>query len=319
MEPDDYPGVALTVNLKRLPARKQSTLVLMYHRVDEPVNDPFRLCVTPRHFAEQLEVIRRLTDPVPLSSSPDAASWSRPRVIVTFDDGYLDNFVHALPALEAAEVPATIFVVAETLGSSQEFWWDQLEQCFRGPWPAPRHVELRAGAMHATGEVFSDERSLRAVHHFLLQLPPRVIATVLVQLRQQLGLPEPVLERRAMTPEELGELAASELIEIGGHTCLHPNLVVLPVPERQAEMENGRAHLEQLLDRPVDSFSYPYGSCDPDTIACAGRAGFARACAVAERVVPDQHNRLAIPRLTVENWDGAQFERQLSGWLGLAA
>ena len=69
-------------------------LILMYHRVTELPNDPYLLAVTPKHFAEQLEVIRRYGVPMPLRQMVEALQNGKvPKraVVVTFDDGYADN------------------------------------------------------------------------------------------------------------------------------------------------------------------------------------------------------------------------------------
>lgn len=43
---------------------------------------------------------------------------------VTFDDGYAGVFEHAVPVLDALRMPATVFVVAEAVGSRTPFPWD---------------------------------------------------------------------------------------------------------------------------------------------------------------------------------------------------
>ena len=67
--------------------------------------------MSPKNFAEQLEVISRLS----------------PRPVVTFDDGYADNLHNALPLLERYDVPAQFFVVSGVLGAETEMWWDALD------------------------------------------------------------------------------------------------------------------------------------------------------------------------------------------------
>ena len=90
-----------------------NALVLVYHRIAEPVDpDPWGLCVAPVRFAEQLEVLKRETDVVPLAELRRAArrGFGRPRVALTFDDGYADALHRALPPLERHGLPATVFV-----------------------------------------------------------------------------------------------------------------------------------------------------------------------------------------------------------------
>ena len=98
-------------------------LVLLYHRVAEVPSDPFNLCVTPRHFAEHLEVLKKYTQPVPLqqlvktSQEGNSPNWS---VAITFDDGYADNLYNAKPLLEKYEIPATVFVATGNLEQERD-------------------------------------------------------------------------------------------------------------------------------------------------------------------------------------------------------
>ena len=121
-------------------------LILLYHRVALPGADPWALCVSPEHFSEHMEVLRRIASPCTLSELVRAhAANSIPEnaVAVTFDDGYLDNLTNARPILEEHDVPATIFVCSSAVGRRQEFWWDQLERALlQSPEKLPERLEL---------------------------------------------------------------------------------------------------------------------------------------------------------------------------------
>src|SRR3954470_15948888 len=106
--------------------RRPPALILLYHRVATPTRDPQLLSVSPERFAEHLEVVRRCAEPVALAGI--LAQGEGPRAAITFDDGYADNLHEAAPLLAAAGVPATVFVVSGQVGTTDEFWWDELER-----------------------------------------------------------------------------------------------------------------------------------------------------------------------------------------------
>jgi len=102
-------------------------VILLYHRVARVTDDPHQLSVTPRHFREHIKYLKNNYEVVSLQTlhTDFLKGVLRNRVAITFDDGYADNFVHALPILEEYNVPATIFVVAGKIGASESFFWDK--------------------------------------------------------------------------------------------------------------------------------------------------------------------------------------------------
>src|SRR5262249_43149366 len=121
--------------------------ILLYHRVTRLDRDPQLLAVSPEHFAEHLDVLRRKANVVPLNKFRGEPRLPSRAIAITFDDGYADNFVEAKPILERKEVPATVFVVSGFLGSAREFWWDELDRILLQPEDAEWHVEQTAAGI----------------------------------------------------------------------------------------------------------------------------------------------------------------------------
>jgi peptidoglycan/xylan/chitin deacetylase (PgdA/CDA1 family) len=122
---------------------------------------------------------------------------------------------------------------------------------------------------------------------------------------------------RSLTLEEVFALAEEELIELGAHTVTHPVLSSLPEAAQRHEILMSKRRLQDLLNRPVSSFSYPYGQqahYTAETVKIVRQAKFSCGCCnfvgvVNRRTVPFQ-----LPRLHVRDCDGDEVAHQLSWW-----
>lgn len=322
----------------RLPRwRRQAGLILLYHRVAALEADPQLLAVTPAHFAEQLDVVRRHAVAAPLGAIREASgARGVPHVAITFDDGYADNLHEALPLLEDAQLHATFFVVSGAVGSDCEFWWDDLERALLGDGERPTVLEL-AGALkgmrfdfdgsdvgdkcwHVLRPTTPSERhaAYRRLLPELRTLDPVVRDGVVDELRNWAGLsPSARPSHRPLDEDELGRLAKSDWASIGAHTVSHPSLAALSLVDQRREVENSKTQLEELVG-PVTSFSYPFGSpadYTNETVRAVVDAGFELACANVEGTIAATADRFQLPRFLVRDWDGDEFERQLRSWL----
>lgn len=289
-------------------------LILGYHRVARVQDDPWELCLPPEAFREQMETLRRAYLPVPLQQLTDGISPRRgkPRVAISFDDGYADLLEHALPTLEALEMPATIFVVVE--GIHGPFWWDRLAGTLQDRSQLPERLELRAGERALRWSRAEGHAALRqALYSLLRGAEPAERMAALAELADwardagaQVVEPPAVLDAGQITA-----LAARELVEIGSHGASHAELRDLDATTLQREIDQGREELERLTRRPVESFSYPHGILDDASRLRVAAAGFRRACASSNGLVVSGSDPFRLPRL----WPSAMPVGRFRGWL----
>jgi peptidoglycan/xylan/chitin deacetylase (PgdA/CDA1 family) len=305
-------------------------LILVYHRI---ANDGWQYSVSPAHFAQQLELLARETDVVRL---PDLVRdrdrplrHGRPRVAITFDDGYVDNVTHGWPLLQARGLPATFFVISSKVGSTRELWWDELEWLLQRAAARRCRVALELDGMphvwdFADSARFSEQpcefqlgrvgaAAFQMLHGTLLAMPS-------IDAQEQLldELAGAIDVQTAARPDrlivscpQLLQLAADDRAEIGAHTRSHLRLSNCSPDIQVAEIHCSKRQLEAIVHRAVTSFSYPYGELAPDTAAIVREAGFACACTVASRPV-GQQDAYRLPRLMPRDWDteavAAQFD-----------
>ncbi len=122
---------------------------------------------------------------------------------------------------------------------------------------------------------------------------------------------------RCMTAQELRELADDGLVEVGAHTMTHSVLSHQDAAEQQRELCGSKLMLEEILERPVESFSYPFGGREdytPETVVLAQQSGFLCACSNFPEWVTPRTSPFQIPRYLVRDWPVDEFTHLLEGW-----
>ena len=318
---------------RRLRPSRPKPVILMYHRVADIDVDPWGLAVTPDHFDRHLEILRASRQPFSMSefvvraqrgTLPDDA------VAVTFDDGYVDSLRQAKPRLEAAAIPATLFLATSFVGQATEYWWDALARCVLERSEA-LDGEVMLGderwrlALAASGDPLGESSSWRAwdaprterqrlylgLWQRLRQLPAAEREVAMSRIRAIAGAMPSHRESLPMTALEVGELAASGLVEVGGHTATHPVLPTLSPMGRRLEILEGKHACERLTNRTAVGFAYPHGAYDLDSQAAVQECGFQWACSTESRAVDPTSGKYALPRLPVLDWNASSFERAL--------
>jgi peptidoglycan/xylan/chitin deacetylase (PgdA/CDA1 family) len=333
----------LRQSARRLLGRQPGSLIILYHRVAEAGSDPCRLSVSPAHFKEHLEVLRRDCEPLSLSRLVASAGAKRraPGVAITFDDGYADNLLQAKPALERFGFPATFFITSGRVGTDRELWWDELERLLLQPGSLPATLrlsgaglkwDLGAGA-HYAPEAQSEfarwsllesrdpgprQRIYRDLVGVFYNLPEREQDELLEGLRAAAGATARGRQTHlVMTAEQVRSASTGGLIEIGAHTITHPVLSAHPLAVQRAEIAGSKRRLEEILGQRVESFAYPYGTrahYTSETVSAVREAGFSRACSNFGGLVGRHPDPLQLPRFMVMDWDGDEFARRLRRW-----
>jgi peptidoglycan/xylan/chitin deacetylase (PgdA/CDA1 family) len=314
------------------PWRRRSrahALVLLYHRVAHARSDPWELCVSPENFRDHLEVLGRYCEFVPLTELPERLAARRPPprtpVAITFDDGYVDNLRHALPALKAARAPATVFLATDWIGRAGGFWWDRLAaMVFESPrLPAAINLEAgtatfqwHAGQLGASGKR-QRARLHRALWEFCQSLADDARDAALKHLEGILGVENSAdPESRPMRQDEVRELHGSGLVSIGAHAQTHRPLPTLSESEQAIEIAGSRDACRSLTGVSPECFAYPHGEVAPGLPQLVERAGFKLACSTVQELAWPGRDRYQLPRVSVRDSNARRFGSWLTGtWL----
>lgn len=106
-------------------------MILAYHAVAKcpRADDPHALFLDPELFERQMDYLARTRTVVSLddATSTGGSNRGRPRVAITFDDGYRSLIEHAVPILEHHGFPAAVFVPTAVIGDRNR--WDAPSPC----------------------------------------------------------------------------------------------------------------------------------------------------------------------------------------------
>ncbi len=317
--------------------------ILLYHRVTEVKNDPWILCVSPKNFSEHLEHLRKYYRPISLRMMLQMLKKNRlPRhaVVITFDDGYADNYLNARPILEKYDAPATFFVTSGSVKEECEFWWDELDRVLLQPGALPPVLTLNVGgcayhrelksATHYDESAYQRDANWRAweenapsarqalyqsLYQLLLPMEDSARRDILNQMREWAGVSRQArASHRPLSPDEVVALAKNKLIEIGCHTVTHSILSSLSIAEQQQEIIRSKTQLEEMTNCPVENFAYPFGKRNDyteQTVRLVQEAGFHSACSNYVGTVQTNTGLFELPRIHISDWDGEEFARKL--------
>lgn len=240
-------------------------VVLLYHAVvREAPGVPDWLFLSAESFQRQMEYLKRHCDVLALLEAVErlrGGDRSRPCVAITFDDGFQNNYDVALPILRAAGLPATVFLATEFVGTSDTPWFCRLSVALGETTKAELEWD---GQRFNLSDPVSRRKASSAIRTRVKRFPqPRLLAEVR-RIVEALGDdPDRPVESgspfRMLSRASVAEMAASSLIDFGGHTRSHAILSQLTVEEQRTEIEGCLTDLENVTGRRCRVFAYPNG------------------------------------------------------------
>lgn len=291
--------------------------ILCYHRVskDTRLNSYCSSALSVSQFYEQMNHLWRSYEVLPIEEALlllDAGALPRKAVSITFDDGYLELMDAAFPVLRDLRLPATVFLVAEHVGSGHPFWWEEV--AFR---LGMLHEEAAIQSLRAIGLEVSVQRPgwIFKVIDALKGLPTRLREEFLGTLRESTGGVR--LPRMSLNWEEVRK-AQTWGISLGSHSLTHPILPLLSDEALERELRVSREIIESMTGTTCRLLAYPNGDHDDRVRAAAQRAGYRWAVTMERGRNGPRTNPLALRRHPVyTSYSKPWFSAVLRGWLDL--
>lgn len=300
------------------PAGEKARLsILIYHRV-LPEPDPiFPGEATTASFDAQMGDVKQVFNVLPLAEAVTrlaAGTLPARAACITFDDGYADNLIHALPILQKHGLHATFFVATAYLNGGRMFN-DTIIEAVRRTGAARVDLEDFGLGSHPLA-TWDDKRA--AIGHILPKvkyLPLGEREAVAQRVSDRLT-DQPLPDDLMMTTGQLQALHGAGM-EIGGHTDRHPILAKLDRDAARDEIVAGKAWLESRLGSPVRLFAYPNGKPGedylPEQSQIPRELGLLAAVSTQWGVAGRDSDLFQLPRFTPWARGPARFMAQMLG------
>lgn len=249
---------------RRQPSKK--VMILFYHRaINKQVWDQIGYLSRTYRLMHLEDALNYLYNPsIPVRDPHDR----RVPVVITFDDGYLDNYLYGLPVAKKYQAPMTLFLVPGHIENGKPFWWNAgdllVEQtpCKKVTIEGRDYDLTREAGRQAVSElVYNRTRfapSLVKREAFLAEME-HLLET---KLPQRTGSREDnnVLP---MNWQEIMEMQESGLVSFAAHTISHPLLAAIEDPEElRYEINESGNILEEKFGYPFRIFASPIGQIE---------------------------------------------------------
>jgi peptidoglycan/xylan/chitin deacetylase (PgdA/CDA1 family) len=246
---------------------KRRLTVLAYHRITDATAPDFphyrpNVSATPEMFARQMAWVAKRFNVISLSVLHAYLTKGRPLpprpMLITFDDGYLDNYENAFPILKQLHLPAVIFLMTSRMSYPAPPWWD--ECAFYLNQTAYTQAEL---PLIGVQDLSTPEARRATTDHLLRALktiPEAEKLEAVSRVGELLEVPAP-----SDTPplfvnwDQVREMVANE-VACMPHTVNHPILTRVSAEEAYRELAESKAHIEAQTDQQANAFAYPNGT-----------------------------------------------------------
>jgi glycosyltransferase involved in cell wall biosynthesis/peptidoglycan/xylan/chitin deacetylase (PgdA/CDA1 family) len=293
--------------MRRMFATRNGVKILAYHRISD---DRFLLpgmAVRRKNFERQMRYIARYFSPLSLSAAVDLIERREKlpdnAVVVTFDDGYRDNYVNAFPVLQRYNIPATIFLSARAIDEGSRLWFDTVLEAFR----ATRRQSVALDD-HGLGTLFlsssrarldAAQRVVSYAKRFRLAERTRFVGDVLERLK--VSADDMRGPRLMMSWDDVQAMHRAG-ISFGSHGLNHVILSQLPRRELIQEIAGAKELIRKKAGIDTAHFAYPNGGASDfnrEIERLLHRYDYVTACTLIRGNNDCTENRLSLRRICV--------------------
>lgn len=278
-------AAARVISLRSKPVRPEIN-ILAYHRVAADIEAAehdayYGLVVSTETFRKQCELLAATHEVMALEDAvealPSRRADERPIGVITFDDGYKDNYNEAFPVLKELGLPATIFLPTGWVGKGVALAHDRLHYLLKIARERALSLDtalIRAGLDRKTAKMYSSLKDSLEVTERLVYLPHRLREKVIGEIEAEIGSPISYPDGYQLLTWPMVREMSSNKIRFGTHTVNHSVLTMEDQETIKNEVIDCKTDLENELGIPITTFAYPNGELDSHIRSVVEKAGY---------------------------------------------
>lgn len=253
--------------------------ILIYHGICQEDHTRFNpIFLTKGTFEQHLKRYKKYFNVVSLDDYCQQKFINKKfNICLTFDDGFANNYKYVLPLLEQYQIPATFFITAIRDAGYDILWNDFL------------------GIVSKYGPdqiIFKCDRYKKGIHNKYfsvktgISLVERLRSSGFDEKREMMEMLYPLFPFKnnqdledywlQMTTAQIKAMAESPFANIGAHGYYHNDLARIDIDNAKAELTDSKNYLENIIQKPVDSLAFPYGSYTKEAVVAAKQAGYSK-------------------------------------------
>ncbi len=282
------------------------TVILCYHSINDLNNSKIfnPNIVGAENFLKQIKFLRKYYNVLSLEYfiKNHKKLTDRRNVIITFDDGYKDNFTVAYPVLKKYKLPATIFLATDFINTGKAKFEDIITYLFSVN--NVTTIDLRSLHIKKTLKTKNEkDATLAKICYTLNKLDIDKSKKVINELCTKYNIESDRLKNVndiMLTWDEIRNIDR-KLIAFGSHSISHQNLTKLSHNQQVNEIKKSKSVIEHKLKSSITGFSYPLGFSDNNVIKILKAAGYKYAITTIPGVNNGDIDFFKLRRITAVN------------------
>jgi peptidoglycan/xylan/chitin deacetylase (PgdA/CDA1 family) len=269
--------------------------ILTYHRIlpkpiIEQVYSSPDIIVSSQSFEKQMQFIAETCNAISLKSYivsvKNQLTLPKRTVIITFDDGWKDNFNYAFPILKRLKIPATIFLTTGYIEQKDIFWQEQIRYLLHIIKDNKQtKLELKNYLIKFKNDLpeLSKISSLNIIDDeniitILKSIDQKLHNNFINELMKILNYPQLPYHMHDFLDWNDIRIMKNHGLEFGSHTVNHLLLDKTDKDTLWNELKKSKEQIEMRIGEEVYALAYPNGNFNNDVIEAAQKTGYL--CAV---------------------------------------